>query len=88
MPYIKQEMRDQFNDGLITLPSNEGEMNYVITDLLDDYLSAYGLNYANVNALVGVLECAKLELYRRIAAPYEDIKIQENGDVYTDNMRQ
>ena len=88
MPYIKQEMRDQFNDGLITLPSNEGEMNYVITDLLDDYLSAYGLNYANVNALVGVLECAKLELYRRIAAPYEDEKIQENGDVYTNNMRQ
>jgi hypothetical protein len=88
MPYIKQEIRDQFNNGLITLPSNEGEMNYVITDLLDDYLSAYGLNYANVNALVGVLECAKLELYRRIAAPYEDEKIQENGDVYTNNMRQ
>ena len=88
MPYIKQELRGQFNNGLITLPSNEGEMNYVITDLLDDYLSAYGLNYANVNALVGVLECAKLELYRRIAAPYEDEKIQENGDVYTNNMRQ
>ena len=88
MPYIKQEMRDQFNDGLITLPSNEGEMNYVITDLLDDYLSAYGLNYANVNALVGVLECAKLELYRRIAAPYEDEKIKENGYVYTNNMEQ
>ena len=88
MPYIKQEMRDQFNDGLITLPSNEGEMNYVITDLLDDFLSAYGLNYANVNALVGVLECAKLELYRRIAAPYEDEKIKENGDVYTNNMEQ
>ena len=88
MPYITQEMRDQLNNDLITPPSNEGEMNYVITDLLDDYLSAYGLNYANVNALVGVLECAKLELYRRIAAPYEDEKIKENGDVYTNNMRQ
>jgi len=32
---------------------------------------------------VGVLECAKLELYRRIAAPYEDEKIVETGDVYT-----
>jgi hypothetical protein len=28
-----------------------------------------------------MLECCKLELYRKIAAPYEDIKIQENGDV-------
>jgi len=27
------------------------------------------------------LECAKLELYRMIAAPYEDTKIKENGSV-------
>ena len=33
--------------------------------------------------VIGALECAKLELYRRIAAPYEDTKIQENGEVYT-----
>ena len=32
---------------------------------------------------MGALECAKLELYRRVAAPYEDVKIMENGDVYT-----
>ena len=87
MPYIKQEMRDRLKEEPI-VPANEGEMNCVITDLLDDYLSAYGLNYANVNGLVGVLECAKLELYRRIAAPYEDEKIKENGDVYTNNMEQ
>jgi len=31
---------------------------------------------------VGVLECAKMELYRRVAAPYEDKKKEENGDVY------
>jgi hypothetical protein len=41
-----------------------------------------GLNYANINAVVGVLECMKLEFYRRAAAPYEDKKIQQNGDVY------
>ena len=28
------------------------------------------------------LECAKLELYRRLAAPYEDEKRKETGDVY------
>lgn len=31
--------------------------------------------------MVGVLECAKLEAYRRIASPHEDKKIDENGDV-------
>jgi hypothetical protein len=32
--------------------------------------------------MIGVLECAKLELYRRVAAPYEDAKCEDNGDVY------
>ena len=40
------------------------------------------VEYARINELIGVLECAKLELYRRIAVPYEDTKIAENGDVY------
>ena len=86
MPYIRQELRERLEDG--ELPDNEGELNYVITGLLDDYLSAYGLNYTNLNALVGVLECAKLELYRRIVSPYEDEKLETNGDVYTDNIGQ
>jgi hypothetical protein len=37
------------------------------------------LNYKNINAAVGVLECCKQELYRMTAAPYEDIKINNNG---------
>jgi hypothetical protein len=50
---------------------------------LDDYLIRKGgIKYANINEAIGVLECAKLELYRRIAAPYEDHKISETGDVY------
>jgi hypothetical protein len=41
-----------------------------------------GKNYKHINEIIGVLECAKQEFYRRVAAPYEDTKIQENGDVY------
>ena len=33
------------------------------------------------NAMFGVLECVKLEFYRRLATPYEDVKCDENGDV-------
>jgi hypothetical protein len=40
------------------------------------------LRYAHLNEVIGALECAKLELYRRIAVPYEDQKITESGDVY------
>jgi hypothetical protein len=45
-------------------------------------LKTNGMSYQNINELIGVLECAKLELYRRVASPYEDEKIQSNGDVY------
>ena len=40
------------------------------------------ISYSRINELIGVLECAKIELYRRIAAPYEDDKSRINGDVY------
>lgn len=38
--------------------------------------------YVELNEVVGALESAKLELYRRIVGPYEDKKSAENGDVY------
>jgi len=80
MPYINEESRNKIDDGVF--PSNEGELNYMISSLLDEYLAEYGCNYTNINTVIGVLECAKLEIYRRMAAPYEDEKMQENGDVY------
>ena len=80
MPYITEESRNQLDDGV--LPSNAGDLNYMISSLLDEYLAAYGCNYSNLNSVVGVLECAKLEIYRRMAVPYEDAKMRENGDVY------
>jgi hypothetical protein len=64
-------------------PDTAGELNYAITRLVDDYLKARGdLRYAHINEVIGALECAKLELYRRVAAPYEDGKRHETGDVY------
>ena len=54
--------------------------------MIADLLKHYGLNYANANKLMGVLECSKLELYRRLIAPYEDTKVNENGDVGYDEI--
>lgn len=82
MPYIKSSKRFQLDEEG-TLPWSAGDLNYVITNEINKYLSNKGLCYDHINEVIGVLECAKLELYRRIAAPYEDQKIVENGDVYS-----
>ena len=79
MPYIKQERR---TDATKKCPETEGELNWAITMLCQDYFGRKGLNYATINAVVGVLECAKLEIYRRLAANYENKKAEENGDVF------
>ena len=81
MPYIKPEERIELDAGRD--PSNPGQMNYAISLAMNRYIARYGLSYSTVNELVGVLECAKMELYRRVAAPYEDGKCATNGDVYT-----
>jgi broad-specificity NMP kinase len=79
MPYITRMRRNSIDYG--DEPQTAGELNYALTSVINDYLGE-GLSYAKLNEVIGVLECAKLELYRRLAAPYEDTKIQENGDVY------
>ncbi len=80
MPYLPPGNRQVLDEGLP--PLTAGELNYCITKLIDAYL-ARAVNYSRINEVVGVLECAKLELYRRLAAPYEDIKIRRNGDVFS-----
>jgi hypothetical protein len=91
MPYIPADKRTNLDDPLASLAakvivedsrSQAGVLNYCITALFNEVLKTRGINYSNVNELIGVLECAKLELYRRVASPYEDEKIQSNGDVY------
>ena len=89
MPYIKASKREALDDIVETihhLPNNvqlkAGDLNYLITILCKSVLDFDGWNYTNINSVVGVLECVKLELYRRKAGPYEDEKAQENGDLY------
>lgn len=84
MPYIPQDYRPVIDKAIEQLPTvmTEGEMNYAITRILDRRLAFHGTSYGLINSLIGVLECVKLELYRRIAAIYEDKKCAENGDVY------
>ncbi len=80
MPYINEFDREDLDNG--DMPLNAGELNYVITSIIDDYICDQGKSYNAMNEVIGALECAKLEMYRRVCAPYEDEKNEQNGEVY------
>ena len=91
MPYIPQNDRDNAqvklsDDNLIFTPENAGELNYIVTKFIDNYLEKHGVRYRHINEMIGALECCKLELYRRIASPYEDVVMRKNGDAYTQKI--
>ena len=84
MPYINQDRRNDLLPAIDSFPAIKtvGELNYVVTLLVQKFLARQRVGYTELNAAIGVLECAKLELYRRVVSPYEDTKIKENGDVF------
>ena len=88
MPYIKKDRRTLFDPTLNVLDATieksnptAGDLNYIIRNILHKYVSIKGGNYATYNEIIGLMECCKLEYYRRAIAPYENKKIDENGDV-------
>ena len=84
MPYIRNIHRAALERPDPPKPMSSGELNYCITRLIDAYVRMCNtpLTYTHINEVIGVLECAKLEFYRRVAVPYETAKMEENGDVY------
>lgn len=92
MPYIKQEDRDRFFAALREFKASgpiktPGELNYVISSLINTYLLDNGVKYQTIAEITGALVNAKDEFTRRIVGPYEDKKVFENGDVYTVSSR-
>ncbi len=89
MPYVDKRSRDAFDHDLADLEDtiaergcSAGELNYIVTRVARMFIRTLGpTSYSSINEAVGALECAKLELYRRLAAPHEDRKLAENGDV-------
>lgn len=78
MPYIEEtKRRDVRENGGI----NAGELNYEISHICHSYIKHKGLKYVTLNEVIGVLECCKQELYRTVAAKYEDKKRLANGSV-------
>jgi len=83
MPYIPQENRERL-DWLIDNLAAElstmgitGNLNYFLFRLAKKICHRYK-DYA---AFEGDCQQSLKEIYRRLAAPYEDKKIKENGDI-------
>lgn len=99
MPYIKQEDRakwdklvdevfNNLHDGnarnILPFDRVKGELNYFICRILARLLLAYGSKYCVMQDILGLLDAVRSEYYRRIVSPYEDWKIEENGDVFNE----
>lgn len=93
MPYILQKDRkklDRFTSQLadkltrVAVDSDgnvdPGFLNFAISDVL--LKIHHKVNYRNLNAIIGALECCKSEYYRRVIAPYENYKCKVNGDIF------
>jgi hypothetical protein len=87
MPYIPQDKREELNNKMkdvlkIAYDLTDGELNYIISNLINTHLEGNDMNYSLLNSMIGVLESAKLELYNRMVGLYETQKIIQNGGLY------
>lgn len=87
MPYINKDRRRRiyFKPTRVVRVNKiqtAGELNYAVTELINEFFMNSEQGYQAINDVIGALEGAKAEFQRRIVAPYEDEKIKENGDVY------
>jgi len=94
MPYINEKAREMLDEPVDALieeltHGNElhpedllqiaGEINYCFSRIIAGCMGY--TSYQKIAIITGVLENIKQEYYRRIALPYEDEKIIENGDI-------
>ena len=96
MPYIDEEERleldTQIDNMILAIRDNKtnlnnphdfsnylGRINYCFSRIV--YGVMRDVSYRNIAMVTGVLENIKQEYYRRVAEPYEDIKIRQNGDI-------
>ncbi len=95
MPYIDDRDKTVYDQGLNEITdafarvgASDGDLNYVLTKVAMAWLLYHQppYNYTLRGKVLLAFEAAKLEFYRRVMAPYEDRKREENGDVYPEEV--
>lgn len=82
MPYIREIDRAILTPS-VGIIAHAGELNYALTKVIEEYRAQHGDRYQTFNDIAGALNNADKEFYRRVVVPYEDLKCEANGDVYT-----
>lgn len=89
VPYTKQERRANLDsharrvaEDLHFMGDEQGDLNYFITRVGVHLLALQGMGYSTASHIRAAFDDASAEWYRRVMAPYEDEKCEENGDVY------
>jgi hypothetical protein len=78
---IKNPWSDSQNRGILNQELLDicGDINYTFSRILGGVMG--DVSYPKIAVITGVLENIKQEFYRRVAVPYENQKINENGDI-------
>lgn len=82
MPYVDMKCRESL-DIIVNLMKNigikaDGDLNYVLFKFCKENINT---SYNDIKNFIGEMRQCISEIERRILAPYEDKKIEENGDV-------
>jgi len=84
MPYIERSERYHLDIPLRSIRGrldNIGSLTYCFCVLGLGFVNKKGVRFVNFCLVIGALVCSVLEIYRRWVAPYEDGKINSNGDI-------
>ena len=84
MPYINPETKRIILETDEEFEATPGILNFCITECVEAYREEKGDSYTTFNEIIGAIECAKQEFYRRVVVPYEEKKCKDNGDVYVE----
>ena len=88
MPYIKKAGRQRIDELLSQVHiDGPGELNYAICKLAINFLDKREMSYTTLNDIIGAMAGAQAEFTRRIVVKYEEHKIRENGDIFSDVIR-
>ena len=95
MPYIQKVYREVYRESvekladLLARQAKEnddkdltGHLNFVFCLILAEILKRRKMGYKLLSSMRAALEDASAEFYRRVMVPYEDRKIEQNGDVF------
>lgn len=79
MPYISIEKREEL---FHRDPENSEELQYLIANMISDYLYDKDQSSVAMNDVMGALSSAKADFYHKVLGPRKDTKELINGHVY------